>query len=429
MIRRYSGWRAGALVVGCALGAVLAGRPAQAQCVGDCNGDGMVAINELITGVNIALGSANVSACPSFDVNGNGEVAINELILGVNNALSSCPIVDTPTVPADTPTDTPTEVPTDTPTIPVGTATATIPMVDTPTPTPTEIPAEELGKQVCTLGTGSQLNLQTAALTLPLPPTGTFSIDCGAKGADGTAACACELIAFGAVVIPGIGDVCVNPAAGCEPGTYDCDGGTSLDVSLDADHNIGSCTSGPDCASACDAYCATKGEGVVRQSYGCEGWCVGGSNDGNECSRDSDCPGGQCPGGEPVVHFDTCNCVCSGTGLGEPGAAGSLSCNLGTQINVELPSSGVCGDRPATIQLAPVCGPVTTTTSSGIVLHANNSATDTIPMGAPSVVSGTAVSCDDFKAGTITGLKLVGQLGFFDSTLGDIRSGNTFLCQ
>ena len=25
-------------------------------CVGDCNGDGMVAINELITGVNIALG-------------------------------------------------------------------------------------------------------------------------------------------------------------------------------------------------------------------------------------------------------------------------------------------------------------------------------------------------------------------------------------
>ena len=35
--------------------------PSAAQvCVGDCNGDGTVTINELITGVNIALGSAPV---------------------------------------------------------------------------------------------------------------------------------------------------------------------------------------------------------------------------------------------------------------------------------------------------------------------------------------------------------------------------------
>jgi hypothetical protein len=60
---------------------------ASAQCVGDCNGDGTVAINELIIGVNIALGSAQVSACPSFDVNGDGMVTINELITAVNNAL------------------------------------------------------------------------------------------------------------------------------------------------------------------------------------------------------------------------------------------------------------------------------------------------------------------------------------------------------
>ncbi len=60
-------------------------------CAGDCNGDGSVAINELITGVNIALGSAQVSSCPSFDVNGDGNVAINELIAAVNNALNGCP--------------------------------------------------------------------------------------------------------------------------------------------------------------------------------------------------------------------------------------------------------------------------------------------------------------------------------------------------
>jgi len=59
-------------------------------CVGDCNGDGIVAINELVTGVNIALGTLAVSSCPAFDADGNGSVAINELVSGVNNALDGC---------------------------------------------------------------------------------------------------------------------------------------------------------------------------------------------------------------------------------------------------------------------------------------------------------------------------------------------------
>ena len=61
------------------------------SCVGDCNGDGEVAINELITGVNIALGSLPLDRCPSFDINDDGEIEINELITGVNNALAGCP--------------------------------------------------------------------------------------------------------------------------------------------------------------------------------------------------------------------------------------------------------------------------------------------------------------------------------------------------
>jgi len=67
------------------------GTPPTPSCVGDCNGDGMVAINELITGVNIALGSLPLSNCPAFDQNGNGMVGINELIAAVNNALNGCP--------------------------------------------------------------------------------------------------------------------------------------------------------------------------------------------------------------------------------------------------------------------------------------------------------------------------------------------------
>ena len=62
-----------------------------ATCVGDCNGDGEVTVNELIVGVNIALGSQPASACPAFDVNGDGMVTIPELIQGVNNALEGCP--------------------------------------------------------------------------------------------------------------------------------------------------------------------------------------------------------------------------------------------------------------------------------------------------------------------------------------------------
>jgi hypothetical protein len=60
-------------------------------CAGDCDEDKKVAINELIVGVNIALGSAGLNDCPSFDTSGNTKVDINELVKAVNNALNSCP--------------------------------------------------------------------------------------------------------------------------------------------------------------------------------------------------------------------------------------------------------------------------------------------------------------------------------------------------
>jgi hypothetical protein len=61
-------------------------------CAGNCNADGMVAINELIVGVNVASGAAAASACSPMDTNGNGEVVINELIAAVNSALNGCRI-------------------------------------------------------------------------------------------------------------------------------------------------------------------------------------------------------------------------------------------------------------------------------------------------------------------------------------------------
>jgi len=60
-------------------------------CAGDCNDDGSVAINELITGVNISLGQRDISACPAFDTSANGSVEIAELIRAVRNSLDGCP--------------------------------------------------------------------------------------------------------------------------------------------------------------------------------------------------------------------------------------------------------------------------------------------------------------------------------------------------
>ncbi len=60
-----------------------------AACVGDCNGDGAVAIKELIIGVNIALCEQPVGTCPA-SANPDGMVDIAQLVTAVNNALDGC---------------------------------------------------------------------------------------------------------------------------------------------------------------------------------------------------------------------------------------------------------------------------------------------------------------------------------------------------
>lgn len=121
------GARAIALLVS-VLACVLYGEPLRAQCVGDCNGDGAVSINELVTAVNVALGSRSIDDCPNADGNQDGSVGINELIRAVNNALNGCEVVE-PTATA-TPQASATATSTET-------ATAT-PTATGPTPTPTE---------------------------------------------------------------------------------------------------------------------------------------------------------------------------------------------------------------------------------------------------------------------------------------------------
>lgn len=64
--------------------------PLMVGCPGDCREIGQVQITDILTGVNIALGTTPVQACPAFDRDQNGAVTVDELLLGVSAALNGC---------------------------------------------------------------------------------------------------------------------------------------------------------------------------------------------------------------------------------------------------------------------------------------------------------------------------------------------------
>jgi hypothetical protein len=168
--RNPSRW--GGLVLVVALLLALAAGAAHAQCVGDCNGDGEVTINELITGVNIALGSQPVSACPAF-ANDQGVVDIAQLIKGVNNALNGCPAtptVTTTTTAVPTVSATATSSPTATG-IPTGTATATGVPTMPATATATVPPSATAPATQPPAATATATGLPTGTATATTPPT------------------------------------------------------------------------------------------------------------------------------------------------------------------------------------------------------------------------------------------------------------------
>jgi len=60
------------------------------NCVGDCNGDNAVMIDELMLAVNIALGAIDTGACLVSDRDASGTVQIDELVAAVDAALQGC---------------------------------------------------------------------------------------------------------------------------------------------------------------------------------------------------------------------------------------------------------------------------------------------------------------------------------------------------
>ena len=64
--------------------------PTPIACVGDCNNDGRVTVDELVRAVNIALGNSFISTCREVDPSGDGQVTVNEILQAVNRALNGC---------------------------------------------------------------------------------------------------------------------------------------------------------------------------------------------------------------------------------------------------------------------------------------------------------------------------------------------------
>ena len=76
---------------GLALLAFAAAPVAGQSCVGDCDASGSVTVDELLIGLNVALGADGVDDCQAFEGRVDGAVTVDELVEGVQNALQGCP--------------------------------------------------------------------------------------------------------------------------------------------------------------------------------------------------------------------------------------------------------------------------------------------------------------------------------------------------
>jgi hypothetical protein len=61
-----------------------------AGCLGDCDGNGQVSVDELVEGVAIALERAQPAQCRALDRNADGMVTIDEVLAAVDNGLRGC---------------------------------------------------------------------------------------------------------------------------------------------------------------------------------------------------------------------------------------------------------------------------------------------------------------------------------------------------
>jgi hypothetical protein len=151
-----------AVVVGI-VGLLVPGGAAFGTCAGDCGRDGTVTVNELIVGVNMALGAAGAGQCAAFDSSGDGKVTVNELVAAVSSLLNGCPFTGQYTAHLD-----------------VGDGkTATVHLQVAPDGTATG--------SLSVAASGAAAHLGAIRIDIPFVPlTGTVNLDTGAYDLHGT---------------------------------------------------------------------------------------------------------------------------------------------------------------------------------------------------------------------------------------------------
>jgi hypothetical protein len=59
-------------------------------CAGDCNRDGNVTVDEVVTAINVALGLDSLTACTAADEDTNDGVTVDELVSAVDSSIHGC---------------------------------------------------------------------------------------------------------------------------------------------------------------------------------------------------------------------------------------------------------------------------------------------------------------------------------------------------
>ena len=69
---------------------LLPSRSLAHRCTGDCDGDDVVRVSELVRSVRIALAQAPLAMCFQIDADRDGGASIDELLLAVSNVFTLC---------------------------------------------------------------------------------------------------------------------------------------------------------------------------------------------------------------------------------------------------------------------------------------------------------------------------------------------------
>ena len=274
--------------------ATLGASTGGAVCVGDCNRNGDVTVDELLIMVNIALGNAPVTDCEAGDENGDGMITIEEILKAVNAALSGCPPTPTPTITnrataTDTPTGTPTQTLTTSPTTSATlTSTETATGTHTPAPqTPTNTPTETSTAAKTATPNATDTPTSTSSTTLTTSPTASPTLT---PTQTGTATSA---------PIPTGSEAATDTPTGTPTTSHTgSPTGTPTDTPTASTPNTPTSTSTPT-----QTPTTTQG-GIGQHSFNlvsgrplCRGMCVGGPVPGRRCQFDagaSGCGGGTC---------------------------------------------------------------------------------------------------------------------------------------